>query len=124
MTTIDLATANIPALRAYATELGVDVPAKIKRADIVALIEDAVTPATPADMFTDEGEYGAADIAAKLDMDAYDLRVILRELGYGVGKGRKYAFDMGDANNALRAVRNVLATRPADDATPDAEPTA
>lgn len=123
MTTIDLATATVPTLRAYATELGIDVPAKIKRADIVALIESA-SVATVADMFTDEGEYGAADIAAKLEMDAYDLRVILRDLGYGVGKGRKYAFDMGDANNALRAVRNVLATQAAADATPDADATA
>jgi hypothetical protein len=76
----------------------------------VAAVFDIDTPNTPADLFTDEGTYGAADIAAALEMTAYDLRVALRLAGYWVGKGHKYGFDMSDANQAVRAVRNVLAT--------------
>jgi hypothetical protein len=69
----------------------------------VALI--VITPDTPADMFVDGETYGAAAIAAALDMSAYDLRVILRDLGMGVGKGRRYGFDAGDARTVYRAVK-------------------
>lgn len=72
-------------------------------------IDTVETLDTPADLFTDEGTYGAADIAAALEMSAYDLRVALRRAGYWVGKGHKYGFDMSDANQAVRAVRQVLA---------------
>lgn len=68
------------------------------------------TPDTPADLFTDEGTYDSAAIAAALEMSRYDLRVALRKAGYWVGKGHMYGFDKGDANAAVRAVRNVLAT--------------
>lgn len=75
----------------------------------IAKIDVMEDVATPADLFTDEGTYGAAELAAALDMDAYDLRVALRAAGYWVGKGRKYAFDLGEANAAVREVRKVLA---------------
>jgi hypothetical protein len=109
---------TIATLRTQAAALGLTVPSKAKKADIVAMIEAAEvpTPTTPADLFTDEGTYGAAELAAALDMEAYDLRVILRDLGYGVGKGRKYGFDMGDANVAARAVRSYIATHVTDNA--------
>jgi hypothetical protein len=81
----------------------------------IASIE-SVNVDTPSDLFTDEGTYGAADIAAALEMSAYDLRVALRKAGYWVGKGHKYGFDMSDANQAVRAVRQVLATEPTPEA--------
>jgi hypothetical protein len=81
----------------------------ISRVERVDVYNADTAPETPAELFTDEGTYGAADLAAALDMDAYDLRVALRAAGYWVGKGRKYAFDAGDANRAAAAVRKVLA---------------
>jgi hypothetical protein len=123
-TTDALTALTIPALRAIATTLQLTIPAKAKKDDIVSAIMDATTPAAddatpdvPADLFADGDTYGAADIAAALDMDAYDLRVILRTLGYGVGKGSKYSFDAGDATNVYRAVRHHLATTVVDDTT-------
>lgn len=94
--------------------VNVNVDGKVISRSLVSITDvrlaTPVAPTTPADLFTDEGAYGAAAIAAALEMDAYDLRVILRDLGYGVGKGRVYTFDMGDANNVVRAVRNYVAT--------------
>jgi hypothetical protein len=90
--------------------------AAITRVDLVA--DDTDTPDDVADLFADGDTYGAAAIAAALDMNAYDLRVILRDLGYGVGKGSRYAFDAGDATNVYRAVKNYMATQvTADDTT-------
>lgn len=83
----------------------------------VRLVQDGTdTPDTPADLFSDGDSYGAADIAAVLDMSSYDLRVILRDLGYGVGKGSRYSFDAGDATNVYRAVKNYLAVNVTDNA--------
>ena len=65
---------------------------------------------TAADLFHDGEAYGAAAIAATLEMSAYDLRVLLRDMGLGVGKGHKYGFDAGDARNIYRAVRSQLVT--------------
>ena len=69
----------------------------------VALV--VTTPDTPADLFADDATYTTAELAAALDMDAYDLRVILRELGLGVGKGRKYGFDRDEARKLYTAVK-------------------
>lgn len=86
--------------------------------EVVTMVADTTTPDVPADLFADGDTYGAADIAAALDMSSYDLRVILRDLGYGVGKGSRYSFDAGDATNVVRAVRNYMATQvTADDTT-------
>jgi hypothetical protein len=65
------------------------------------------TPDVAADLFADGVVYTAAAVAAALDMSAYDLRVQLRNLGLGVGKGRKYGFDAGDARNVYRAIKAV-----------------
>lgn len=69
----------------------------------VALIVDI--PNTPADLFADDATYTTAELAAALDMDAYDLRVILRDLGLGVGKGHKYGFDGAEARKLFTTVK-------------------
>lgn len=65
------------------------------------------TPDVAADLFADGVVYTAAAVAAALDMSAYDLRVQLRNLGLGVGKGRKYGFDAGDARNVYRSIKAI-----------------
>lgn len=60
---------------------------------------------TPADMFADDGTYTTAEIAAALDMSAYDLRVHLRAMGLGVGKGRTYGFAADEARGIVHTVR-------------------
>jgi hypothetical protein len=71
----------------------------------VATFAVVTTPDVPADLFEDGGTYGAAAIAAVLEMSAYDLRVLLRDMHLGVGKGNKYGFDAGDATNIVRAIK-------------------
>jgi hypothetical protein len=63
------------------------------------------TPNTPADLFVDGMTYTTADVAAALAMSAYDLRVILRSLGMGVGKGHRYGIDAPNARTIVKAVR-------------------
>jgi hypothetical protein len=72
---------------------------------VTGVTTDSDTPDVPADLFTDGVIYTAAAVAAALDMSAYDLRVQLRNLGMGVGKGRKYGMDAGDARNVYAAIK-------------------
>lgn len=44
----------------------------------------------------DEDGYTTAALAAIFDTNAKALRVVLRRLGLGVGKGRRYALDLTD----------------------------
>lgn len=74
-------------------------------AAVVRVTRPVATPDVPADLFTDGVVYTTAAVAAALDMSAYDLRVVLRSLGMGVGKGRRYGFDAGDARTVYTAVR-------------------
>ena len=60
---------------------------------------------TPADMFADDRIYTTAELAAALDMEAKVLRVQLRKLGLGVGKGTKYGFTSTQAREAVAQVR-------------------
>lgn len=53
-----------------------------------------------------------ADVAAMFDMEAKELRVYLRRLGRGVGKGRKYGLGADD----VAAVREAIAAESADNA--------
>jgi hypothetical protein len=106
-----IVTGTFVSINSKGVNLNVDGKVTSRAMSRIASVITTPEVSTPADLFTDEGVYGAADLAAKLDMDAYDVRVILRDLGYGVGKGRKYALDLGDANNALRGIRNTLATQ-------------
>ncbi len=88
------------------TDTGRMVSRSLNAVAQVALIH--TTPNTPADLFVDGVTYTAAAVAAALDMSAYDLRVQLRTLGMGVGKGRKYGFDAADARTVYRAVKAGL----------------
>lgn len=77
---------------------------------ITDITDPMAIPNTPADLFVDGVTYTAAAVAAALDMDSYDLRVQLRALGMGVGKGRKYGFDAADARTVFNAVKAGQAT--------------
>lgn len=60
---------------------------------------------TPADLFADDATYTTAEVAAALDMSAYDLRVHLRGMGMGVGKGHTYGFDATEARRIVASVK-------------------
>lgn len=74
---------------------------------------DAITADVPEVDGDDIPEDGmtTADVAAMFDMEAKELRVHLRKLGLGVGKGRKYGLGADD----VRAVRDHLAATAAAD---------
>jgi ribosomal protein S1 len=52
---------------------------------------------TPADLFADGDEYTTAELAAAFDMTTRALRIELRKLGVGVGKGHTYKFSATQA---------------------------
>lgn len=64
-------------------------------------------PATPADLFVDGTDYTTADVAAALDMTARALRVELRKMGEGVGKGSAYGFTASQARRIVAKVRQA-----------------
>lgn len=62
-------------------------------------IESVTTP-------SDTGDYTTREVADMFDMEAKALRVQLRALGLGVGKGRKYGLNDSD----VAKIREHLAT--------------
>lgn len=48
-----------------------------------------------------------ADVAPYFNMSAKELRVILRALGMGVGKGRRHVLDTADVRKVANHVANV-----------------
>lgn len=48
-----------------------------------------------------------ADVAPYFNMSAKELRVILRSLGMGVGKGRRHVLDTSDVRKIANHVANV-----------------
>lgn len=72
---------------------------------------DAITADIDTDEDIPEDGMTTADVAAMFDMEAKELRVHLRKLGRGVGKGRKYGLGADD----VRAVRDHLAATAAAD---------
>lgn len=80
--------------KGLAVKMGMEDPTYyIARTKIVSLdVVDA-----PADMFTDGDEYTTAELAAAFDMTARALRVELRAMGIGVGKGHTYRFTATEA---------------------------
>lgn len=77
----------------------------------VASIDPVATPDTDTDGAT------PADLADMFNMAAKDIRVILRRLGLGVGKGQRYALGADD----IARVRDTIAADAAAAAAADAD---
>jgi hypothetical protein len=76
---------TVPQLRTKAGTRGLTFNTKTKKVDLVAMLE-----ASDAD---GDG-YTTAALAVIFDTNAKALRVVLRKLGLGVGKGRRYNLEL------------------------------
>lgn len=92
-------TMTVAQLRTVATERELTFNAKTKKADLVAMI-----------VASDESAEGltTAELAVIFDTNAKALRVALRKLGLGVGRGRRYHLTVNDEFKTQ--VRDALAS--------------
>lgn len=92
-------------------------------AGVVSRALSKIETVTPVPTTPDFPEDGAtpADVAAMFDVAAKDVRVVLRRLGMGVGKGQRYALTPADVA-AIKAEmdREAAAAAAAADADADA----